>query len=180
MANIKYFASHQRGEVMVLGINPDTGEQMDSLRFSDKKGSDADPVFLASIDMDKPDGQKRYEAVLKSKPFQKGFIFYVKSPEELEAELAAQEAGKKAEWLKNELKTGVLAINPAMDFGKLKELAKSIGIEPGKMPKPVLIRKIMTDLGLTETPEKQEDKPEARVIKGSVPERQQPQKKKGK
>jgi hypothetical protein len=168
MGNYKYFASHDRGDVMVLGTDSN-GNQLDSLFFSDKKGSDENPMFVGTVDMDKPDGQERVDAIMKSKRYQKGFVVYVPSPDELDEKLKAEAAAKKKAYFKEALEAGTFTLNPDMDYLKLKAEAESIGIKDGLgAPKPVLFKKFCEALGV-EPVAKPKPEPQAVIAKPEKP-----------
>ena len=157
MSNIKYYGSFERGNNMSLGEGL-------SVQF----GVNAMPtvegdMYLATLDADKADDQRRIELIMVSKPFLKGKIKYIPNPEETAEAGRLAEAEKKCNTIKEGLSTGIFDLKIPEDEGELRDFAYSIGVDfdiNKKIPKPILAAKVKEKLGLKQPAPAKKGEPE--------------------
>lgn len=119
---IKFLGTGARGLQLILPGN------LETLSFPDLPGTDK---FVKRFDMDNPVQRKQFEAAIESKPFIKGQIHYIESPEELQkkAKMIKQEETLKT--IKASISSGIFLLSDlkVKSVEELIELADSIGAE---------------------------------------------------
>ena len=176
----RMYESTDRGEVLVLGIDPKDSSKTLSVTFS----SQPQPPYLAVVTFKDEYGHENEKAQLlcdrieNSKPFLRGRIKYVPSASELQAKRKAEAQEAKCEEYRALLADNTLDLNlKDKDIEKVYEFADLIGVETEgktkKLPKLSLIKAIYAKLGM---PDPYGNQPAEKPVAASVSESKQPKK----